>query len=97
MVLCVRNCAVQDGVRTTVLRPPSKPRVRNPITLMQLQEEKRLKTTLLQQQQQQVQLMGPSLLTLTLCFTHCVSLYLLIHFVSSSIASGQSSGQSDTY
>ena len=51
--VCFLIHAVHDGVRTSILRPPSKPRVRNPITMKRLQEEKKLKISLLQQEQQQ--------------------------------------------
>ena len=47
-------CTVGDPVRTSVVRPPSKPRARNPIIMKQRQEEKKLRTSLLQQHQQQV-------------------------------------------
>ena len=52
LLVCFFICAAHDPVRTSILRPPSKPRVRNPITMKQLQEEKKLKISLLQQQQQ---------------------------------------------
>jgi hypothetical protein len=44
---------VGDPVRTSIVRPPSKPRAHNPIIMKQRQEDKKLKTSLLQQHQQQ--------------------------------------------
>lgn len=44
--------AAGDSVKTSILRPPSKPRVRQPATMKLQQGEKKLKTSVNQQQVQ---------------------------------------------